>query len=74
MGSGSMIQACRERNRRKVREWMKKRDLFIGIYVRKSGHENGCMCWSCLTAPGVFCPFPEEHKQFCDTLFSVVAE
>lgn len=66
--NGSIAQAHKEREKEKIREEMIKRGLVIGIFTGKTNHENGCMCWSCLTNPGPFCPFPEEHKRFCDTI------
>lgn len=72
--NGSLLQAHKERRKQKIREEMKEKGLVIGIFAEKTNHKRECTCWSCLTAPGPFCPFPKEQKMFCDTLFAAVGK
>ena len=72
--SDEAIERIKEEAREKIRERMRKNPFFCGLIVSHTGHVEGCGCYNCLTTPEPFFPFPEEHKEFIDSLFGGCAE
>lgn len=70
--SNEDIERIKEEKRVAIREEMGRNGLSIGIVVVKNNHVNDCRCDDCLTKPSPFCPFPEEHKNFVDSLFGAI--
>lgn len=72
--SNEDIERIKEEKRGVIKEEMRKKSFRIGVVVVKNNHAKDCRCDDCLTNPGPFCPFPEEHKNFVDALFGALKE
>ena len=71
--SNEDVERIKEEKRGVIREEIRRKGFSIGVVVVKNNHLNDCRCDDCLTNPGPFCPFPEEHKNFVDVLFALLS-